>query len=143
MLYSTVVFSGDCHTKTRRETVNSPAVKNGFGHGLEKWSYQRPAEAPPLPWMMDGNAGCHCQLCSSGNCMKQLLIYEGATESWSAIFSGATTLCCGNFPHWLKGGRAEVCKEVGRRGGSSTVCVAEWHSRHSGSSSGHSKLGHL
>lgn len=49
MHYSAVVFSGDCHTKPRRETVNSPAVKNGLGHGLEKWSYQRPAEAPPSP----------------------------------------------------------------------------------------------
>lgn len=42
--------------------------------------------------MMDGKAGCHCWLCSSGNCTRQLVIYDGATQSSLVGFLVVATL---------------------------------------------------
>lgn len=38
------VLGGYCYTQHCRVMVNSSVVKSGSGHGLEKWSYQHPAE---------------------------------------------------------------------------------------------------
>lgn len=40
------VLGGHCHSQHYGVMVNSPVVKSGSGHSLEKWSYQHPAEDP-------------------------------------------------------------------------------------------------
>lgn len=71
--------------------------------------------------MMDGKAGCHCRFCSSGNCTRQLVIYDRETQSFLVGFLVASTLYTVTFHPALRLGQKFAWRQEGEEGEESNL----------------------